>query len=427
MTRFNRTSEAEIALCLSGGGYRAALFHLGAIRRLNEFGILSRLAIISSVSGGSILNGVLAASWKSLAPNSTGVFQNFDDGVAVPLRNFCRADLRTNLILGHRVNPLNWLRLAKSYLSISGNTLSKSYELLFNGRLLRTLPSGLTVPRFVFCATSMNSGACWHFHSGDEGRMGDFYIGYAPTNDITLSEAVAASSAFPLAFAPFELHPSRMEDVSRIDPWGVARPISGKRRAVECKTFLLTDGGVYDNLGLEPLWSFSNAVLSSDGGLPFESVASCPPFVVSRLERVASIASEQVGAVRKRWLIEKFVAKSRLGALWAINTNIEDYELPGAPGYGSEVRQLLSRVRTDLNSFSEGEVACLENHGYSLAEAALRSRAPQLLANPVPEFVWPHRGWSTDPQAKVALEYSSSRHLIRDTWHWLTSFIRPSH
>ena len=107
MTRFNRTSEAEIALCLSGGGYRAALFHLGAIRRLNEFGILSRLAIISSVSGGSILNGVLAASWKSLAPNSTGVFQNFDDGVAVPLRNFCRADLRTNLILGHRVNPLN--------------------------------------------------------------------------------------------------------------------------------------------------------------------------------------------------------------------------------------------------------------------------------------------------------------------------------
>jgi hypothetical protein len=97
-------------------------------------------------------------------------------------------------------------------------------------------------------------------------------------------------------------------------------------------------------------------------------------------------------AVRKRWLIEKFVAKSRLGALWAINTNIEDYELPGAPGYGSEVRQLLSRVRTDLNSFSDGEVACLENHGYSLADAALRSRAPQLLANPVPQFVWPHRG-----------------------------------
>src|SRR5215210_3805761 len=56
----SRSRRAGIALCLSGGGFRAALFHLGAVRRLNELGILSRLDTISSVSGGSIISAHLA-------------------------------------------------------------------------------------------------------------------------------------------------------------------------------------------------------------------------------------------------------------------------------------------------------------------------------------------------------------------------------
>jgi predicted acylesterase/phospholipase RssA len=50
-----------IALCLSGGGYRAMLFHLGTLWRLNEFGLLFRLQRISSVSGGSITGAILGA------------------------------------------------------------------------------------------------------------------------------------------------------------------------------------------------------------------------------------------------------------------------------------------------------------------------------------------------------------------------------
>src|SRR5713226_3113267 len=56
-----------IGLCLSGGGYRAMLFHLGALWRLNEFGMLSKLDRISSVSGGSITAGVLGMNWSQLA------------------------------------------------------------------------------------------------------------------------------------------------------------------------------------------------------------------------------------------------------------------------------------------------------------------------------------------------------------------------
>src|SRR5712691_7171640 len=51
----------SIGLALSGGGFRATLFHLGAIRRLHELRILPKVTTVSSVSGGSILNGFLAS------------------------------------------------------------------------------------------------------------------------------------------------------------------------------------------------------------------------------------------------------------------------------------------------------------------------------------------------------------------------------
>jgi len=52
--------EPQAGLCLSGGGYRAMLFHLGSLLRLQETGILARVNRISSVSGGSIVAGLLA-------------------------------------------------------------------------------------------------------------------------------------------------------------------------------------------------------------------------------------------------------------------------------------------------------------------------------------------------------------------------------
>ena len=49
-----------VGLCLSGGGYRAALFHLGALRRLDELGVLAQVRTISAVSGGAIIANLLA-------------------------------------------------------------------------------------------------------------------------------------------------------------------------------------------------------------------------------------------------------------------------------------------------------------------------------------------------------------------------------
>ena len=77
--------QPGIALCLSGGGYRAMLFHLGALWRLNEWGYLPQLARISSVSGGSITAGVLGLKWASLGLDAEGVGQKFEAEVVQPI------------------------------------------------------------------------------------------------------------------------------------------------------------------------------------------------------------------------------------------------------------------------------------------------------------------------------------------------------
>ena len=64
------------ALCLSGGGYRAMLFHVGALWRLNELGYLTRLDRVSSVSGGSITAGCLAVGWRDLRFDGAGTATN---------------------------------------------------------------------------------------------------------------------------------------------------------------------------------------------------------------------------------------------------------------------------------------------------------------------------------------------------------------
>ena len=68
-----------VALCLSGGGYRAMLFHLGCLWRLNQAGLLPKLDRISSVSGGSITAAALGANWASLGFDANPVSPKFED------------------------------------------------------------------------------------------------------------------------------------------------------------------------------------------------------------------------------------------------------------------------------------------------------------------------------------------------------------
>src|SRR5215470_11289025 len=80
---------SEVGLALSGGGFRATLFGLGSLCRLNELAYLGKLKRISSVSGGSILAGYLGFRWNELSFDDQGVPTNFPEIIVKPVRSFC--------------------------------------------------------------------------------------------------------------------------------------------------------------------------------------------------------------------------------------------------------------------------------------------------------------------------------------------------
>ena len=103
-----------VALCLSGGGYRAMVFHLGTLIRLNELGQLRKLARVSSVSGGSITAGVLGLNWKKLKFNADDQAENLMDMVIRPLMDFAPGKHGVQICFNYLLNAgINILGRAK--------------------------------------------------------------------------------------------------------------------------------------------------------------------------------------------------------------------------------------------------------------------------------------------------------------------------
>ena len=57
-------------LALSGGGYRASVFHLGMLARLSEEGWLENVKFLSTVSGGSLVTGLIIQVNENQWPTS---------------------------------------------------------------------------------------------------------------------------------------------------------------------------------------------------------------------------------------------------------------------------------------------------------------------------------------------------------------------
>jgi NTE family protein len=373
----------SVGLSLSGGGFRATLFHLGAIRRLNEFGILPKVTTISSVSGGSILNGFLAS--RLPAPVSQRI-ADFDRDVSGPVRAFCALDIRRWLVLEAIVpGTHNSAGLAKQY-----------DKHLTNGKLLTQIPSS---PIHVFCATDLAYGVNWMFKKQESG---DYEAGFQDTPaDWTVGIAVAASSCSPPVFKPLQLN----LDPKQLKGGRDQRPIRDK----SVREITFSDGALYDNLGLEPIWREHEVVLASDGGAPFR-IGGDTGFAWE-IGRYIQIPENQAVAARKRRLISDFVSGQMKGTYWGIGGTVAEYGFEG--GYsGDVVRNFIAAIRTDLDSFSDAEACVLENHGYALADAAIRKHVPTLLPRPVPDFNIPHKEWMDEEKVKIALKDSGNRTLL---------------
>ena len=118
-------------------------------------------------------------------------------------------------------------------------------------------------------------------------------------------------------------------------------------------------------------------MLVSDGGAVFGSASDGG--LLQRLGRYVDIVGQQAAALRKRWLISNFLDGTMQGTYWGIGSATTSY----ARGIGrlprrSWSRTLIAPIRTDLDAFSEAEIAMLENHGYAIADAAIATHLPQL-------------------------------------------------
>lgn len=382
------------AFCMSGGGYRAALFHLGALRRLNELGLLSRIDTYTSVSGGSIMAAQLATFLARAEREPGKPVAGFDEGVADPLRAFAAKDVRTGAALA-RLKPRNWLTPGAQ-----SEALAAAYEQGPAPGRLADLPE---TPRFVFLASDMRFRDQWSFDTGLR-RVGSPSAGFADLGGWTLAQAVAASSCVPGAFSvvharqqPAALaggsyqEPDRDELVGDID---------------------LSDGGMFDNLGLEPVWRDHAVVLVSDAAPSFKPEPDVG-WLWSAL-RQGVILLEQATEVRKRWLVSDFIRGELQGAYWGIASKPSSYGHEPPPGaYSAQlIRDFIAPIRIDLDVFSPGEIAVLENHGYLMAEIALRQHGRVLVDADWNEAQVPYPDWMDEERATGALRSSGKTRIF---------------
>lgn len=243
----------DIGLALSGGGSRAMAFHLGCLRALHDLRLLDRVDVVSSVSGGSVIAAMYAYS--------SDPFPDFDARVVALLRRGLHAAIaRETFRLGNMLEwfPHRWAagctQLARLCGGIARAILRRPAppprvpplrrysrteafctvleSLLFGDGLVRDVARGSL--QTVINATELRTGSAFRFGSRESGC---WRYGTIPTEDARVADAVAASAAYPV-YLP------------ALDRRYLFTDRAGGTRA---EGVVLTDGGVFDNLGTGPM------------------------------------------------------------------------------------------------------------------------------------------------------------------------------
>lgn len=361
--------EPGIALALSGGGFRAMLFHAGALMRLNELGVLSMVARVSSVSSGSIASGYLACVWNQLGtPDAAGSYAQFKEKYLEPILAFSREKIDVGDIL---TGLLPWTSAAEQ--------IEGSYDkFLFHGANLQALPDR---PQFVFCATNMQTGVNFRF---SKAYAGDYVIGRLADPDLPLTTAVTASSAFPPFLSPLML---ALPAGSFTDWPGQAAGAGEVIDPTPLRTrVLLTDGGVYDNHGLEPIVKRYMTLFVSDGGAPFARTADVAVDPIRQLQHVFDVTDNQVRSLRRRDLINRYQAAknanlqanvvdpyARFGTYWGIDTDPTKVNPAGALPCSTATAHKLAALPTRLSDLGETQSKQLINWGYAISDKCIRT------------------------------------------------------
>ncbi len=367
--------DLTIGLALSGGGVRAAVFHLGLLGRLAADGLLKRVTFVSTVSGGSLGMGLV----YSLAGNGWPTSHEYLSTIAPQTRR-CLTGKDLQLDAAFRLVTRPWhLFFGRAKL------LAESIERLWGvWGLVNELPDE---PRWVINATAYESGKNWRFMHK---RMGDYKLNQTPEPAFPVASAMAASAAFPILIGPLVL---RTKDFA----WS---RFTGKSRhatlptETEVPSVHLWDGGVYDNLGVEALFKPGGKRYRDEYNFLIVSDASTPlgierPFPFRRTRRLINIAMDQVRSLRARQLVEHFASHPDSGAyLKAGNTaryileqaGVDEVEVAAAVGscLSQKDAELALGHKTTLRRPSEEEFDRLYRHGWEVADCTLSAYSPRL-------------------------------------------------
>ena len=371
----------KIGLALSGGGFRATVFHLGVLARLAEDSQLEDVAYLSTVSGGSLCVGLIYALNDFRWPAS----QDFIKKVVPEARIKITTEGLQQALIWRTLR--SWWNIFETRADDLSILLQKHWGVTAR---LNTIPSK---PRWMINATCSETGKNWRFENF---RMGDYLFGYTSNPDIPLSDALAASAGFPGLIGPLFLDAKKYSWFNykdQVETLAIQETHKARKTVPSKPLYLvahLWDGGVYDNHGLEGLHNFETGwqgkiefLIVSDG------VGRSKPEKYRRgakaLLRIATgIMMDQIRSLRTRVILERLINhrdEGDRGSFLQIgntcnhvlqNANRED-EIPlKCPNClpESETR-LAENMMTEIRSLTQAEYERLFRHGFEVADYTL--------------------------------------------------------
>jgi NTE family protein len=328
------------------------VFHLGVMKNLAERSLLEDVERISTVSGGSLLIGLLLQQNQMRWPTSVDFLDNL---LPTLQESLCTRSLQWGAAR-QLMNPLNW-----QFLLSRANLLALALQREW--QVKTTLADLPTTPEWSINGTTAENGKRFRFKRQD---IGDYTLGYASAEQFPLASALAVSAAFPGGFGPLTLNAHQFDWRKR--QWD-AQPDSATPIKPMFRRLHLYDGGVYDNMGLEPFFDAGRQkpkhdgsyIICSDAGAPLSSGFKMGPLNVFRLKRVADIMSDQSRSVRVRAFAHYLQKTPSAGAYLCINTATSDKEpCPSA--------QFAASFPTTLRRLNRDEFDRLAAHGHAVTE-----------------------------------------------------------
>ena len=378
--------DKTIGLALSGGGSRAVAFHLGTLRALEDLKLLDEVDIVSGVSGGSVMTGLLGYTESPFANIDRDAVKFLRRGLVLPT-------------LKKVLNPARFLPLLWNFFAVALPILATdlmAWIVSFARSLFPALrPAANAVLRFswplrrryscthviadaiadavgtqncdaptrqgksiVFNACELRTGTA--FRMSNE-RFGTWRFGWAPASELPVADAVTASAAYPPFLLPFD--------------W--MRPFE-QHGEPTTRRVIVTDGGVFENLGVsvmepgrDPQFSAiaynPDIIIASDAGTGQFTGEAMPLSWPKRMTQVVSAVMRKVQDATKTRLHDHAKSGSIDGFIYAALGQI-DRRVPLKPANWVD-REEVIHYPTDFSAMSVEDIRRLSARGEAITRA----------------------------------------------------------